>query len=228
MPTRAARRRQGPTSPRLRCSACRDCAPCDRVTRRRRAVSWSRRQQRRRPGSSSRWGRTAPSTSGGRSRMAWSTSAGRSGLDRGAPPRRRARRPRTCLVSERTHLDGGTDQRPPGRQRRRSVDLQSQGRATACLPRRRARGPRAAPVSSCRPTASRPVGRAWPRLTGPGRSVPGTSVRSASGAGVRRITSPRNPRRAPGADEQAGARSNPLTFFTVGPPPLTTSPAADT
>ncbi len=64
-------------------------------------------------------------------------------------------------------------------------------------------------------------------MTSSGSIVPAYQRSQRARGHVRRMASPRNPS-VPREPTSSRGRSNPLTFFTVGPPPLTTSPAADT
>ena len=155
-------------------------------------LSVSRRAADRRRGSTSRSGRTAPSTSGG---------------GRGSPVDRCAAAPARSWCTTPTPISatnvpvpssapqsGGTDHRPPGRQRRRPVDrwLRAQQR------------PAWSATSRASPSSSTHVRRAVPqhrdRSVEAGerartdRSVAGEpAARSDARGRVRRITSPRNP-----------------------------------
>ena len=187
------------------------------------------RGRRRRPATSSvrgsvgRWGRTRPSAAG-------------------AALRRRGRRPAAAGASARWTMPtptsatkvpdrprrspGGSDRRPPDGSAGGPSTSRELGHQRRLGQRRRPDGPRAAPTSCRRPTGSTPAGRGGAgRRTG--RRSPASHCCTAGRGRVRRITSPRNAS-VPSEPTSRRQRSKPLTFFTVGPPALTTSPVAVT
>ena len=140
--------------------------------------------------------------------------------------RRRRPRRRTVPVSAATSVGGD---RPAVRRAARGGPSHFAGaRRRRPVPRRPPGGPRAAPTSvvPSHSDARRPVQRGDERRTGR-RSRPRTIATSAGNGRVRRITSPSSPS-VPSEPTSRRQRSKPLTFFTVGPPALTSRPSAET
>ena len=151
-----------------------------------------------------------------------STARRRRRLARGARSRRRARR-RTARCSRRCS-PGAIDHRPPSAAPAGRSPASSASRRPDR--RRRAVALEQHPHRGAVPQHRTSVGTAGPARR-PGSTAPVNHCSKRARGRVRRITSPRKPS-VPRDPTSSRHRSNPLTFFTVGPPALTTSPAADT
>ncbi len=130
---------------------------------------------------------------------------------------------------------------PPSAGRRATTTTAAQGAAAPRPPRRRSpAGPASTARRRCRRHDPRDAPTSWCRPTGPHSAAAGRRVRRtgraafeasqspAGGTGlVRRITSASSPS-VPSEPTINLGRSKPVTFLTVGPPPLTIRPSADT